>query len=130
LKKYLHNKIIGFGYDDNNQFPDNLKHVQLQYVANSQCDSPDTKYNEGKITQNMMCAADEGKDACQGDSGGPLYDEENDTVVGIVSWGIGCANKDYPGVYSRISAQVSGDKKRIKFCRIILSRILSQLVPF
>ena len=53
----------------------------------------------------MMCAMDPGQDACQGDSGGPLYDQENDVVVGIVSWGVGCAG-DFPGVYAQISTRV------------------------
>merc|ERR1712183_396218 len=55
----------------------------------------------------MLCAARPGKDACSGDSGGPLIvrgaDHTEDVVVGIVSWGTGCANPRYPGVYSRIS---------------------------
>lgn len=55
----------------------------------------------------MICATDNGKDGCQGDSGGPLYDAVNNVVVGIVSWGIGCAHPSFPGVYSRISSGVS-----------------------
>ena len=57
----------------------------------------------------MMCAVDDGEDACQGDSGGPLIVRSNentpetDVQVGIVSWGFGCADRDFPGVYSRIS---------------------------
>ena len=52
------------------------------------------------------------QDACQGDSGGPLFtrlpsgDGEHNlyTLVGTTSWGYGCAEKEYPGVYSRVAA--------------------------
>ena len=55
----------------------------------------------------MMCAADDGEDSCTGDSGGPLVIRENsgDVQVGIVSWGVECAHKVFPGVYARISSQ-------------------------
>ena len=45
-------------------------------------------------------------DTCQGDSGGPLvqyYNNDNDIVqTGITSFGLGCGNKKYPGVYARV----------------------------
>ncbi|XP_053603890.1 trypsin 5G1-like [Plodia interpunctella] len=57
----------------------------------------------GTITSGMICAggSDPPRDACQGDSGGPLV--ANNHLVGIVSWGEGCADNIYPGVYTRVS---------------------------
>ena len=64
-------------------------------------------YSNSSITNNMVCAGDSngGEDSCQGDSGGPLIMTNDDgeyELIGIVSWGYGCAEAQYPGVYSRI----------------------------
>ena len=68
-------------------------------VARSECNS---NYGGG-ITSNMICAGFEsgGTDSCQGDSGGPFFN--GNMQIGIVSWGSGCAQPGYPGVYTRIS---------------------------
>lgn len=60
----------------------------------------------GGVTDRMICAGYDkgGKDACQGDSGGPLVDVEKKTLVGVVSWGYGCAVPNYPGIYSKVSS--------------------------
>ncbi|ELT97374.1 hypothetical protein CAPTEDRAFT_190556 [Capitella teleta] len=64
----------------------------------------DSSYNPSSIYDGMNCAGIEagGKDACQGDSGGPLVYKNGDAFeeVGIVSWGQGCAQEGYPGVYA------------------------------
>ena len=76
----------------------------------------DQMYGGELITDNMFCAWDMGKDACQGDSGGPLIVQEQEeedshyTQVGVVSWGMGCADTRYPGVY----ANVAGDLQFIR----------------
>ena len=49
-----------------------------------------------------------GKDSCQGDSGGPLITKDDDnngaaTLVGVVSWGFGCAVEDQPGIYAEVA---------------------------
>jgi secreted trypsin-like serine protease len=64
-------------------------------------------YAKAVIDATMCAGFEEGKrDACGGDSGGPLLfgdDDKGYTVVGITSWGDGCAKKNRPGVYARVS---------------------------
>ena len=86
-----------------------LRKVTVPVVNNDRCDDAYLLLSTPQpITPRMMCAGNTdvgGIDACQGDSGGPLFSisENVFTVVGIVSSGEGCAWKDYPGIYTRVS---------------------------
>ena len=91
------------------QMSGKLLKADVHYVQNSVCQK---QYKNEDIMDDMICASDtqEEQDACSGDSGGPLFtrlpaDGHNlFTLVGTVSWGYGCAMKEYPGVYSRVAA--------------------------
>jgi len=79
-----------------------LREVDVPLVADSVCQSV---YYTANHT--MLCAGYDmgGKDACQGDSGGPLIRSIDGQryLVGVVSWGGGCALPSLYGVYSKIS---------------------------
>jgi len=78
-----------------------LQEVDVNVLSNSQCSN-----SYSGITSVNVCAASPGKDSCQGDSGGPMVVSENNRYaqIGVVSYGIGCANPSYPGVYARVTA--------------------------
>ncbi|XP_037092371.1 serine proteinase stubble-like isoform X3 [Pollicipes pollicipes] len=86
--------------------PDKLQKVRLKVWKNADCDSSYGTLAPGGIIRSMLCASRDGKDACSGDSGGPLMIVEGGLVyqVGVVSWGIGCAKPEYPGVYTRVTS--------------------------
>ncbi|MGA5821403.1 S1 family peptidase [Kitasatospora sp. NPDC094028] len=82
-----------------------LRGVEVSMIADQTCAHAYPGGQDGKFdARGMVCAGEEkgGKDACQGDSGGPLVVEGR--LVGLVSWGTGCAEAAHPGVYTRISS--------------------------
>uniref|UniRef100_A0A3Q2G3F2 Transmembrane serine protease 5 n=1 Tax=Cyprinodon variegatus TaxID=28743 RepID=A0A3Q2G3F2_CYPVA len=98
--------ISGWGYTQPDvHSPATLKEAPVPIITTKRCNSS-CMYN-GEITPRMLCAGyTEGKvDACQGDSGGPLVcpDENLWRLAGVVSWGTGCAEPNYPGVYTKVA---------------------------
>jgi len=96
--------------------PNLLQDDTVQTMTNAQCRA--TGYSSSQITNQMICASNPGKDSCQGDSGGPLVTPDATTgaytLIGVVSWGAGCAQNNYPGVYSRVEAQLSWIEQNTK----------------
>lgn len=98
-------KVIGFGatLEGNNYGSWRLQEADVNYVDPQVCQN---NYQSIAVPEDiMLCASGNGRDACQGDSGGPLIDY-NGVQVGVVSWGNGCARRDFPGVYSRVSGVI------------------------
>jgi len=100
--------VLGFGDTDKGsplELSDELQEVELDYVDNETCD--EGHGYTGEVTEDMLCVGGDDKDSCIGDSGGPLikrgWSIEEDRLVGVVSWGRGCAEEGVPGVYARIS---------------------------
>jgi secreted trypsin-like serine protease len=88
-------------------YPDELHGVTLTDRAGptGACGS----YGPAYVAELMLCAgwAGGGRDACWGDSGGPLVtDTATPVLVGVTSWGNGCALAAYPGVWARVSSHV------------------------
>ncbi|GIY30905.1 serine proteinase stubble [Caerostris extrusa] len=102
--------VTGWGrlYEDG-PLPDVIQEVSLPILTNKQCE---TMYRSAGFVEEIpdifICAGyvNGGKDSCEGDSGGPMVLQEEDgrwVLAGVISWGIGCAMPNQPGVYTRIT---------------------------
>uniref|UniRef100_A0A8C9SLR9 trypsin n=1 Tax=Scleropages formosus TaxID=113540 RepID=A0A8C9SLR9_SCLFO len=92
--------VSGWGYTDTEATtsPARLQCLDVPVLDDKECHNA----YPGMITRHMFCAGymDGGRDACNGDSGSPLVCLGE--VHGLVSWGQGCAQPGYPGVYTKV----------------------------
>jgi secreted trypsin-like serine protease len=97
--------VAGWG-ETGSGYPTVARWVDVPFVDDESCEAA---YPGGVDAQTMLCAGDlanGGIDSCQGDSGGPAMAPNEDgelILVGVVSWGDGCAEPGNPGVYSEIA---------------------------
>lgn len=99
--------VSGWGVISENQrqLSNILRFVQVEVVNTKSCQ----RVYRGRVTETgHVCAGMQfgGKDSCQGDSGGPLVrvvENNRYELVGIVSFGYGCAQAGSPGVYTRVA---------------------------
>ncbi len=97
-----------YGWGDvygNGSYSDTLRGARVLVLEDALCRRAYPGGPEGTYRPaSMLCAGLPlgGRDACQGDSGGPLV--ARGRLIGLVSWGSGCAQRGQPGVYTRISA--------------------------
>ncbi|KAF4517825.1 hypothetical protein B566_EDAN008931 [Ephemera danica] len=102
--------VTGWGrLSEGGTLPSILQQVSVPIVSNEKCQSMFLRAGRNEhIPDIFLCAGYEngGRDSCQGDSGGPLQVRGKDGryfLAGIISWGIGCAESNLPGVCTRIS---------------------------
>ena len=111
LRTYSNKKAIIAGWGlpavDAEGTPQILQKLEVNVFSPAKCKG----FFAHRVNRRMMCAghAEGGKDSCSGDSGGPLVFEDKPKVwtqIGSVSWGDGCGEEGYPGVYFRTTEGV------------------------
>jgi secreted trypsin-like serine protease len=103
---------MGMGWIDKDGSPlaNRLREVNLTVVPNEICEQTqsDEDSYEGRIGKSHLCTFSPHKDSCAYDSGSPIiltpqHKKEPHLLVGMVSWGMECADTVFPAVNSRIS---------------------------
>ncbi len=119
--------IIGWGADGYNNntdeatsFPTILQEAETTIISNQDCATANAGAFD--INDTHICAQEPGVDTCVADSGSPLMVKESELageapnfiLVGITSFGIGCADPDFPGVYTRVSEYVDWIEENLR----------------
>ncbi len=99
--------IVGWGTtsEGGDVISELLREASIPILPDQTCSNA---YGSDFVKRVMLCAGflPGGIDTCQGDSGGPLFSNDGFGLpleIGIVSFGVGCARPDTPGVYTRVS---------------------------
>lgn len=93
--------ILGWGTtSEGGETSDHLQKAVVPVNADETCSAAYPEYTP----DGMVCAGfpEGGTDACQGDSGGPMVVDNR--IIGVTSFGNGCARPDNPGVYARVGS--------------------------
>ena len=125
--------VAGWGITNTGDTTNHLNQTTLTMVGDAGCQAIYATAPQQFDPAIMLCAGAPNRDSCQGDSGGPLFAQEfvgfktkkqknkkgkkkkkkvavyRQVQNGIVSWGIGCADPSFPGVYTRLSSPTIND---------------------
>uniref|UniRef100_A0A8C6Y0T1 Transmembrane serine protease 3 n=1 Tax=Naja naja TaxID=35670 RepID=A0A8C6Y0T1_NAJNA len=116
--------ISGWGAtEEGGDTSETMKYAGVPLISNKVCNHGEI-YG-GIVASSMLCAGflKGGIDTCQGDSGGPLACKDMNTwkLVGTTSFGVGCAEENKPGVYSRITSFLDWIHEQMEVYSLIVS---------
>jgi serine protease len=132
-KTVVPNKLDSVGYgtisEGGSNMSTDLRTVGLDTVDRPRCNALLNKLNPKayNLTDSPVCAGylAGGRDTCQGDSGGPLFIKgagpKDDVIVGLTSFGEGCARKNAPAGYTNL-------KKYEKWIRSELDKLAQKKI--
>ena len=138
LDTYQRCYTIGWGSTQNTGSNNKLRYAPLQITKNrdgysNMYDIKNDMILAGKLDLNDADGDGQtddvlgGQDACQGDSGGPLIIIDNGMpkLIGITSWGVGCAAPRYPGVWASVPFYYDyiRDKTGINFTKVFVNNV-------
>jgi len=110
-------RILGWGtasFLGDGPISNNLLYAFVGVRDRAACNAPDAY--DGAVDESMFCAGLGTSDSCQGDSGGPAvgYVNGQPLLVGVISWGAGCTQKKFPGVYVNVAKYIGWISTTIK----------------